>query len=330
MEESQTSPEISPAETTVDGGSAETVETTAETTTSATADAAASQGESPTPSGSVTESQGETASLSEGANNESERPLPVFDHESWDGNLDSLPDHLKEPVSFLHRQLESGYTKKFQTLADERKAFETAQAGAKNSEETWTGEKKALTEELDLLRRILGGEEDPRLSEITGKHDELTSKFNTLQTEYDGYKSYMEEDIARDAQIYAERFRDANSEIFEDDAKRAELVSLLDADWEPEEAVKLVGQPSNVVALATELKKGGARPELALEHAFLKLGAVNAPRQPRPGARMTSGAESSNNPESIRKDVTHANNNREARSLAAKAAMEWQARNRVS
>ena len=330
MEESQTSPETSATETVVDSGPAETVDTTAEATTSATADAAANQGESPTPSGLVAESQGETANLSEGVNNESERPQPVFDHESWDGNLDSLPDHLKEPVSFLHRQLESGYTKKFQALADERKAFDAMQTEAKESSTVWADEKKTLTDELDLLRRILGGEEDPRLSELTGKHDELTSKFNALQAEYDGYKSFMQEDIARDAQLYAERFRADHAEIFDNDAQRAELVTLLDADWDPEEAVKLVGQPSNVVDLATELKKSGVKPELALEHAFLKLGAVNAPRPPRPGARMTSGAESSNNPESIRKDITHTNNNREARSMAAKAAMEWQARNRVS
>ena len=330
MEDLQTSSEASPVEATADSGSVETVDTTATTTASATADAAASQGESPTPSGSVTESQGEITNLSEGVSNESERLQSEFDPYTWDGNLDSLPVHLKGPVSFLHRQLESGYTKKFQTLADERKAFEAKQADFKKSGADWKTEKETLSGELDLLRRIIGGEEDPRIAQITGEHDKLSHTHTQLQQEFEHYKKAVQSEIERDAQVYADKFMSEYSDIFEDDDKRGELISLLDADWSPEIAVKLVGLPSNVTKLAAELKSKGMDEALAIEHATLKLGGGEAQRQPRPGARMTSGAESRNNPESIRKDITHANNNREARSLAAKAAMEWQARNRVS
>lgn len=330
MEESQTSPEISSTETVSDSGSVETVDTTADTSASATADAAASKGESPTPSGLVTESQGDAANLSEGVNNGNERPLPVFNPESWDGNLGSLPEHLKEPVSFLHRQLESGYTKKFQSLADERKSFEAQQKEHSEGAGAWADEKKTLSEELDLLRRILGGEEDPRLGELTGKHDELETKYNALETEYSGYKDFVQTEITRDAEAYAQQFRATHQDIFEDDDKREELVKLIDADWDPEDAVKLIGRSSEVINLATELKGKGVEPKLALEHAFLKLGANDEPRQPRPGAQMTAGAESRNNPESIRKDINQTNNSREARSMAARAAMNWQARNRTA
>ena len=73
--------------------------------------------ESPTPSGNTTEQPMEELSSApkETTTEElpDERPEP-WDHTTWDGNLDNLPEHLQAPVQFLHKNLESGYTKKFQ------------------------------------------------------------------------------------------------------------------------------------------------------------------------------------------------------------------------
>jgi len=316
MESVQTSPEPS-VETAPVEAAAETGEASVD-----------SPVESPEPSGLVTETQEDSTESPDGVQVESEKPSPEFDHESWDGNLDSLPGHLHGPVSFLHRQLEGGYTKKFQSLADERKAFETLQAEAGNGSNEWADEKEALSQELDLYKRLMGGEEDPRIAEWQGKHGELDTTHQGLQTEFDDYRTAVEADIKKDAEEYASRFRERHSEIFDDDTKRAKLVQIMESGWEPEDAAKLVGHTPRLLGLATKLKSQGTDPSLAIEHAMLKLGALSN-RKPRPAATMTAGAESSNNPESIQKNITHTTSNRDARSMAAREAMNWQAKNRV-
>ena len=316
MDSIQTSPEPSVDTSTVEA-SAETVEESVDSAV-----------ESPEPSGSVTETQEESTESPDGVQAKSEKPDSEFDHESWDGNLDSLPEHLHGPVSFLHRQLESGYTKKFQSLADERKAFEAAQAGAGNGSNEWAEEKEALSQELDLYKRLMGGEEDPRIAEWQGKHGELETTHNGLRKEFDSYRAAVEADIEKDAEEYATRFRERHTEIFDDDTKRVEFIQIMENGWDPEEAAKLVGQTPRLLGLATKLKSQGADPSLAIEHAMLKLGELTN-RKPRPAATMTSGAESSNNPESIQKNITHTNSSREARSMAAREAMNWQAKNRL-
>ena len=284
--------------------------------------------ESPEPSGLVTETQEESTESPDGVQVDSEKPNPEFDHESWDGNLDSLPEHLHGPVSFLHRQLEGGYTKKFQSLADERKAFETSQGEAATGQDTWADEKEALSQELDLYKRLMGGEEDPRIAEWQGKHGELETTHNGLRTEFNDYRTAVDADIQKDADEYAARFREQHSEIFDDEAKRGKLVQIMQNGWEPENAAKLVGQTPRLLGLATKLKNQGTDPSLAIEHAMLKLGEL-AKRKPRTAATLTAGAESSNNPESTQKRITHTTTNRDARSMAAREAMNWQAKNRI-
>lgn len=323
MESVQTSPEPSVDTSTVEA-SAETAEESVD-----------SPVESPEPSGSVTETQEDSTESPDGVQANSEKPDSEFNHESWDGNLDSLPEHLLGPVSFLHRQLEGGYTKKFQSLADERKAFEAARAEATQGQTNWAEEKETLSGELDLYKRLMAGEEDPRISEWEGKHGTLDAEYKKLQgemqsrlKEYQDFRDAVEADIQKDAEQYATRFRERNAEIFDDDAKRDKFVQIMDSGWGPEEAAKLVGQTPRLLGLATRLREQGTEPSLAIEHATLKLGEL-VNRKPRPGAKMTSGAESRNNPESIRKDITQANNSREARTMAAREAMNWQAKNRI-
>ncbi|MAH50554.1 hypothetical protein CMI37_32330 [Candidatus Pacearchaeota archaeon] len=250
--------------------------------------------------------------------------LGDFDPSAWDGNLDLLPPILKEPVSFLHRQLESGYTKKFQDLSDQRKTFETER-------DEWTSTKEAndlrygsIEEERNLLQELLQGAEDPRIAELTTANEAYEGKFTTLQSEYDRYRQMVEKDIEAQADQYAERFKTENAEIFDSDEKRAELMGLLDADWDPEIAVKLVGRDESFVNLAKELREKGVPPQVAIEHAMLKLGKNNGPRVPRPGAQITSGAAERNNPASVPSAQTrYANSNRQARTSAAQEALLW-------
>lgn len=301
------------------------------------ADSAPAVVESPEPSGSVTENSLEASSevsteAPVGEDNTQETPgVSEFSPDSWDGNIDSLPENLQGPVQFLHRQLESGYTKKFQSLSEERKAFESAKTEYEQSQlpgdlerSQWTTEKEAMEKELNLLRNVLDGVEDPRVAEYKTKSDDLTTNLATLQAEFEAYRKSVEQDIEEQSQQWARNFRAQNSEIFDNDTKREEFASYLESGWDPEPAVKLVGQNKEVVLLANKLLQSGTPPEVAVEHAVMKHGDIKT-RAPRPGARLTSGAESRNNPESITQDSFKTGFEHEDRMKAARAAMNWSA-----
>tara|TARA_Y100001963_G_C6769471_1_gene444060 strand:- start:113 stop:1069 length:957 start_codon:yes stop_codon:yes gene_type:complete len=312
MSEISTSPEVETADT-VDAGSAEvsaTESTTApETVQTQTADA--QQDSATTP---AVEASPEETPQSE--------PTNPFNIDSWDGNIDLLPEDLRGPVRYLHKNLESGYTKKFQTLASERKQFEDDRNLWQTEKSAWDEGKSDLEAERDLLKRILAGSEDPRVGELTTANTELQANIEKLQGEYEAFQKMVDEDIEEQAKDYADKFANAHPGIFEDDVKRGIFSGLLEKEWEPEIAVKLVDADERVVELATQLREQGASHNLAFEHALLKAGTSKARKAPRPGAKLTAGAESKNNPESTVGD-TMPRTSKDARFNAARAAVNW-------
>jgi len=250
-----------------------------------------------------------------------------FNPESWDGNIESLPENLKGPVQFLHRQLEGGYTKKFQDLSDQRKDFETNREQTERDLALWRVERDDIVNERNLLKTLLDGNDDPRIAELTQKNDEFRQQLAALQGEYEQYQQVVDADVQEQAANYARRFREANADIFNSEEKRSQLSALMKEGWGPETGAKLVGQAEQVVTLANELREKGTPEDISVEHALLSL---NQPRAPRPAAQLTSGAESRNNPESISRDSINLNNPNEARFAAARAALEWKAKGRLS
>lgn len=255
--------------------------------------------------------------------------LADFDPSGWEGNIDLLPNELQEPIRFLHRNLEGGYTKKFQDLASQRKEFEETQSSWTQERETREASLKDVEDERNMLRQLLEGTEDPRISEFLEHNEKLKSDLSTLKSEYDQYQTSVRADIETQAKKYAEDFRGKHAEIFDSEEKRTRLGELLDLGWDPEAAVQLVDGDEKLVQLADELRQRGVPTEVAVEHARLKLGGVETKRVPRPGARITAGAEGRNNPASTPGSSLHyANTSREARSLAAREALNWAAQNR--
>lgn len=252
---------------------------------------------------------------------------PEFNPDSWDGNIESLPENLKGPIQFLHRQLEGGYTKKFQELSDHRKDFETGREQQERESALWKVERDEIVNERNLLKTLLDGEDDPRISDLSQKNSEYQEQLATLQGEYEHYKSLVEADVQEQAANYARRFREDNAEIFDSGEKRSQLSALMKKGWSPETGAKLVGQAEQVIALADELREKGTPENIAMEHAFLSL---NQSRSPRPAAQLTAGAESRNNPESVSRNTINTNNPNEARFAAARAALEWKATNKLS
>lgn len=312
MSEISTSPEVETADT-VDAGSAEVsaAESTTAPETVQTQTADAQQDSATTP---AVEASPEETPQSE--------PTNPFNIDSWDGNIDLLPEDLRGPVRYLHKNLESGYTKKFQTLASERKQFEDDRNLWQTEKAAWDEGKSDLEAERDLLKRILAGSEDPRVGELTTANTELQANIEKLQGEYEAFQKMVDEDIEEQAKDYADKFANAHPEIFENDVKRGIFSGLLEKEWEPEIAVKLVDADERVVELATQLREQGASHNLAFEHALLKAGTSKARKAPRPGAKLTAGAESKNNPESTVGD-TMPRTSKDARFNAARAAVNW-------
>ena len=250
-------------------------------------------------------------------------PLSGFDASAWDGNFDVLPEILREPVGYLHKQLESGYTKKFQDLAEQRKAFDSERADLDALKKSQI----AIQEERDLLRSILGGAEDPRLGQYTAENERLQKEMGALQQEFDQFKAYVEAEVDAQAAEYAEQYKKKHAHIFKSENKREQLGGLLDAGWDPEAAARLVGQNEKTIEIANTLRQKGTPSEVAVEHALMKAG--KRKRAPRPAAQLTSGAENRNNPASVR-GAQASRNPREARLNAAREAVNWSSKNRLT
>jgi hypothetical protein len=288
------------------------------------------EGESPESQGGIAATT-ETAEATGNSVLESEvsvaNPTSEFDIESWDGNIDLLPSEWQEPVRHIHRNLESGYTKKFQTLSDERKQFETDRDLWSSEKGEWEKSRKDIETERDMLKRVLEGEDDPRIQEYADARDSFKTDLDKIQSEYNEYKQFVDADIEQQAKAFASQFREQHAKIFDSEEKRQELSGLLTEGWEPEIAVQLVGQNDQVVSLAKDLANSGTPQKVAVEHSLLKAG--NAPRTPRPGARITSGSTSRNNPASTQSTGIPASN-RDARMTAARAAVNWAKEQKLS
>ena len=282
--------------------------------------------ESPEPAGDLPEATTESAPEPvEAAEVQPETPPneTPFDPNTWDGNIDALPEFLKGPVQYLHRNLESGYTKKFQDLSEQRKTFESERDVWGQDKEAWELNKADVEAERDLLKQLLEGHEDPRVGELTEANKTLKAEVERIQSEHADYQRVVTADIEKQAREYADRFKAQHKAIFSSDEKRQQLSNLLGKDWNPEMAVKLVGVDERAISLATELRDKGTPEEVAVEHALLKIGR-NQTRTPRPAARITSGAESRNNPESAPGGSNlQSSTNHEARQLAAREALNW-------
>lgn len=269
---------------------------------------------------SPVETSGEELSSSPGVQTE-QQPFSGFDTESWDGNVDTLPEGLQGPVRHLHRHLEGGYTKKFQDLADHRKQFEAERGEYEKSSQEWRVNRDDLIRERDILRTLMEGAEDPRIEELSGKNKELSSQLEEIKKQYEEYGKLVDSDLQTQAEAYAKQFRSFHQEIFDSQEKRQQLSGILSNGWSPESGVKLVGQHEDIITLANELREQGTPQEVAVEHALLKAGVKK--RAPRPAARLTSGAESRNNPASTPQSVNNAGSPNEARQLAAREAVNW-------
>ena len=223
---------------------------------------------------------------------------PSFSLDSWDGVLESLPASIRELVSKKQKDLESGYTPKYQELAEQRKTFESE---AKKQRGTWE-EKEA---QYALYKAMYEGREDPRVAKMKSELEALTSKYDTeskdWKTQQDVLQSkYIQLEDAQDA-TYVEDFKKRHASILTDEAQKAQFMDFAKKGWDLDVAAVLTSKEPEVIKLATEFARNGIPHEHALNYAELKIkGAPPTPRQPRVGAKITNGATPSTNPARIK------------------------------
>ena len=224
-----------------------------------------------------------------------EATLPEFDFEGWGGELDTLTD--------IYRPM-----------------------GTRLSEH-WSSKIKEHAKDFEDLRQLnealLLGQEDPRLSQQQQQLAELQEKYKAQSDEYGQFKTSIEKLYEDEAQRYVREFREKHSDVFEDDVKSAQLQELIEGDWEPDIAVKLLTLGEEGVKLAQAAKADGVPDSYAvrLAEATLAKTQVKARVEPRAGARITSGATASTTPNQVDRGLGDARSLDEIRTIAARRAL---------
>tara|TARA_R100001594_G_scaffold67685_1_gene101973 strand:+ start:51 stop:1004 length:954 start_codon:yes stop_codon:yes gene_type:complete len=252
---------------------------------------------------SSSQSDGTPAIPTESGNKETEpaNQSASFAFDSWNGEYDTLPERIRDIVSKKQKDLEAGYTPKFQELANQRKAFE---AEAKAKTDSW----KTKESQYALYKAMYEGREDPRIAEMKSNIDTLTQKYETEKKQWADeqkllQKKYVELEDAQDAS-YVKAFRERHATMLGDEAQKAKFTEFVDKGWDLDVAAVLPNKDPEIVKLATEFARKGIPHEQALDYAELKVKGAPAapapPRKPRVGAKITNGATPSTNPARIK------------------------------
>tara|TARA_Y100000310_G_scaffold339575_1_gene432664 strand:- start:1255 stop:2118 length:864 start_codon:yes stop_codon:yes gene_type:complete len=224
-----------------------------------------------------------------------EEPVePEFDLDSWNGEIDTLPELHRSVGTRINDMWNKRYTTKEEEMAE-------------------------LHRLNDAL--LLGGD-DPRLKEYQDKFTASEGKYAELETQFKEYQAHIQASVEQDAKDYASRFKEKHQEIFDDKEKSAQLAGLIEADWDPEVAVKLLSYGEKAMEIAANAKRDGVPDSYAMR---LVEAAIAPKRQAetkvRPGAKITSGATASSLPNQSVMSLEDAPSLDDKRTIAARRAL---------
>lgn len=268
-----------------------------------TDDGGATSSVEPTPEGSV-EAPTEVVQATEEAPIEgevketapSEWPnADEFSWDDWDGTHESVPE-LVQPWA---QKFTDYHTQRFQA------------------------QQKDLDETRKIYEALLTGEQDPRVEELTTEKDSWKGKYETLNETHTAHVAATEELLREEADAWARWFYGQHEELFQDAKVYDHFNALQDEGWIAEDAVVLAQMPENVVEVARRAKADKVPIEYALKLAYAELAATEppAPPEPRPGAQLTSGADTSpRTNDSVRSSVRDVRGLTDKRMVAAERA----------
>ena len=194
--------------------------------------------------------------------------LPEFDFSAWEGGVEDLPD-MYRPVGTRMHEIHSKRVGEFES-------------------------------ELDQLRRLndalMIGEEDPRIADFKTKFEESQSQYESLQKQHEEYQQEIEQMMDQEAEAYASKFFEKNPQLLENQEMSDAFSLLVENDWDPEIAVKLLSLKGDAVEIALKAKIEGTPDVYALRLAELHSRPSARPK-PRPAAKITSGATTRSSPD---------------------------------
>lgn len=240
---------------------------------------------------------------------------PGFDVGSWDGDISKLPTDVRDFVDVLARkkfsEIESEFQRKEAELSRAQKAEAQGKAGA---DERVT----QLEKDLELYKLLAEGAEDPRVNELSQKLTDMESKYADVNRRYESMQKDADERWLND-------FKSKHSDVFADKAKTDKMLSYIDAGWDEDAAAQLVSLTPEIAKAAADLIRQHKIPVdghvLAIQHAKMQAGAVTAPRQPRPAAQITAGANGQRNSSRVPGGSLRELPRHEARQEAARLAL---------
>lgn len=234
---------------------------------------------------------------------------------SWDGDISKLPDDVRDFVDVLARKKFSAIESEFQKKTSELERAQKAQSQAAPGADARVSD---LERELELYKMLADGAEDPRVNELSTKLAEVERRYNDVNTRYEAQQKEADERWFTD-------FKSRHTTIFADKAKSEKLLGFVDQGWDEEAAAELVGMTDEMVRAATDLVKqhkiGLDGHVLAIQHIKLKSGAATPPRQARPAADLTSGANGQRNSSRVPGGSLRELPRHEARAEAARLAL---------
>ena len=233
----------------------------------------------------------EAAPVAEAADDTPE--LPEFDFSAWEGGIDDLPD-MYRPVGNRLSEIHCKKVTEFET-------------------------------ELDQLRRLndalMVGEEDPRISDFKTKWEESQSQYESLQKQHEEYQKEIEQMMDQEAEAYASKFFEKNSELLENKEMSDAFSLLVENDWDPEIAVKLLSLSGDAVEVALKAKIEGTPDVYALRLAELHSRPAARPK-PRPAAKITSGATTRSSPDQQLMSINDQSSLDDKRMIVARRALK--------
>lgn len=265
-------------------------EATVESSSSSAIDSTSSS-ESEAASSSEEEVSSEAAPVAQASDDTPE--LPEFDFSAWEGGLDELPD-MYRPVGDRLSEIHTKRVTEFET-------------------------------ELDQLRRLndalMVGEEDPRISDFKTKWEESVAQHEALQNEYQEYQKEIEQMMDQEAEAYASKFFDSHPELLESEEMSDAFSLLVENDWDPEVAVKLLSLSGDAVEIALKAKIEGTPDVYALRLAELHSRPAAKPK-PRPAAKITSGATTRSSPDQQLMSINDQSSLDDKRMIVARRALK--------
>tara|TARA_R100000388_G_scaffold94380_2_gene81407 strand:+ start:194 stop:1075 length:882 start_codon:yes stop_codon:yes gene_type:complete len=228
-----------------------------------------------------------TSEPSLSADTDSEEPAPVsfpsaddFGWDSWDGEFDKLPEQLRGWGDKFHGY----YGSRHQAALDQQR--------------------QQMEQQHSLYEALISGKEDPRVEQYAGqlkdweqKHSVLEAKFAALESDNKLFVESVNKSIEAEAERFAQAFQESNTDLFNDEALANTFADLLEEGWDLETAAEASRLPQNVLEVAKQAKADGVPDSYALK---LARGTKMRTPQPRPGAKLTSGATTpSRSPEQV-------------------------------